>query len=305
MNQRVRDILTMLLVVSSLLAAACTAFGTPAYPGSKLTFEVTLTSKDFLPAIKQFIPAIPGIISEAAKSQGAMPVELQKILSEDVAKDVAGALAGLNSVSMTAFEMKSPNSEKLNQFYIQKMGLSKDWLPVMRGGDARGSAFLYVKPGLAATFALGVYPKGYVISRTSGPIDVARLAKAVAQLIPLAIEMGNQHKGQTGGQTDGQTGGDTQAASGINDTPYGLEGFDSAMGITWELHGRGKITIKAADGSSCESTSTNGDAGAPKLIIKTKTTTIEKEGYGTHEIPDENGKTFVIITIEPVEEPAK
>lgn len=301
MNLRVRAILTSMVIMSSLLAAACTAFGTPAYPGSELTFEVNLTSRDFLPAIKQFIPAIPGIISEAAKSQGAIPVELQKILSEDVAKDVAGALAGLNSVSMTAFEMRSPNSEKLNQFYIQKMGLSKDWLPVMRGGDARGAAFLYVKPGLAATFGLAVYPKGYVITRTSGPIDVARLAKAVAQLIPMAISMGTQHKVETGSQT----GENAEAASAINDTPYGLEGSDSTMGISWELHGRGKIAIKAADGSSCESTSTNGDAGAPKLIVKTKTGVIEKEGYGTHEIPDKNGKTFVTVTIEPVQESAK
>ncbi len=294
MNLRVRAILTVLLVVSAMLST-CIAYATAPYPGSKLVFEMNLTDKDFLPAVKEMINAMPGLITEAAKSEGKMPPGMDQVLSPDVAKDVATALSGLKSISMSAFEMKNPDAEKLIEFYTVKMGLTKGWSQTLRGGDARGYVALYVKPGLEEMFGLAMYDKGYVVARTSGPIDMALLARTFAKMIPAAIKMA-----QAGSSTK------PIEACRIEETPYGLKGSDSTLGVSWEFHGRGKVTVKSPDGTLInEGTSTTGDEGTPKLIVKTSTMTTEQEGYVTYEVTDENNKTIMIITTEPLPEPAQ
>ena len=290
MNLRVRAILTVLLAVSAMLAT-CAAYAVPAYPESKLLMEMTLTDQDFLPAIKAFIPAMPGIISAVAKSEGEMPEGMESLFSPEIGQDVSKAVSGLKSVSTSVFEMKSADEEKLLEFYIQKFGLTKGWSQTLKGGDARGFIALYVKPGLEETFGLVVYPQGYIVSRTIGPVDVALLAKTFAKMIPAAITIAQQHR--------------TQPVS--TEVSGGVTGSDEALGITWEMRGPGKVIIEAPDGSqTSEATSLATDTSAtPKLTVTTKTGVIEKEGYGTYEIPGEDGKTVMIIVVEPLPKPAE
>lgn len=172
--------LALLIVLSSLSAAAApVASNSGVYPGSKLNFELMLTEKDFLPALKQFVPMIPGV--------GQVDAACAQIASEQFAKDLSEAIAGLKSVSVKGYILNGGDEEKLIQFYAQKVGLSVGWTQTMRVSDPRGSIRLYVKPELTAMFGLVYTGQQIVIIRTDGKIDVERLAKIAAQLIPMAM----------------------------------------------------------------------------------------------------------------------
>lgn len=195
MNLRVRIILAMLVVAS--LVTATSAFGaSDAYPGAKLMFQMNLTESDFLPALKQFLPALPDTISEIAKQHDPNAEALAKFPVKDLAQDLIYALEGLKSVSVTGYDIKGADSGKLVQFYTEKMGLTKGWLSVIKADHPQGVARLYVKPGVEEMFGLGVHPKGYVVVHTTGKIDTARLGKLASKLLPAAIMMGRQTPSQ-------------------------------------------------------------------------------------------------------------
>jgi len=193
----------VILVAASVLPAvgAVASVGSlPIYPGAKFQFEMTLTEKDFLPAIKQFIPMVPGIagaaIPELAPSaaQGDKAEKMEKLrgelMGEKIAKGLSAAVAGLTRISVTGYNVpKGVGSDKIAAFYMLKLGLSKGWQQTLRAEDPRGSFRLYVKPELEGMFGFGMQNTQVAVFRTEGRIDVEQIAKLVGDLIPMALSM--------------------------------------------------------------------------------------------------------------------
>lgn len=194
----------VILVAVSVLPAtgAATPGGSlPMYPGAKFQFEMTLTEKDFLPAIKQFLPTVPGIVGMAAPElapsapqQGEKSEQTPKLrealMGETIVKELTAALAGLTKVSVTGYNVpKGIGSDKIADFYMQKFGLSKGWLQTLRAEDPRGSFRLYVKPELEGMFGFGVQNTQVVVFCTEGRIDFEKIGKLAGELIPMAMSM--------------------------------------------------------------------------------------------------------------------
>ena len=193
----------VILVAASVLPAigAATSGGSlPMYPGAKFQFEMNLTEKDFLPAIKQFLPTVPRIVGTAvpelgpSAAQGDKPEQMAKLradlMGETIAKELTAALAGLTKVSVTGYNVpKGIGSDKIADFYMLKLGLSKGWLQTLRAEDPRGSFRLYVKPELEGMFGFGVQNTQVVVFCTEGRIDFEKIGKLAGELIPMALSM--------------------------------------------------------------------------------------------------------------------
>ncbi len=204
MRSRVCFLLMALLALPSLAASAATAANPSVYPGANLQFEMTLTDKDFLPALKQFLPTIPGMIGEKMQAgqqgpqkPGTEQIAWTQLSSEQLAKDLIDAVGGLKKVSVGGYTLKSADGDKILQFYAQKIGLSSGWLQPLRFNDPKASFRLYVKPDLEEMFGLVVVPNQCIVVRTEGKIDMAKLAKAAAQFAPMAMQMGTQRIEET------------------------------------------------------------------------------------------------------------
>ena len=188
MGSRICVVLAVLIVLSSLTASAAVKAGAPGvYPGAKLQFEMTLTDKDFLPAIKQFLPAIPGMIAKTVQTGAPKESQDLEAASAEYAKDLVDALSGLHKVSIVGYTVKSADSDKVLQFYARTIGLSSGWLQPLRVNDPKGTFRLYVKPDLEEMFGLFVDSKQFVVVRTVGTIDVTKLARVAAMLIPTVM----------------------------------------------------------------------------------------------------------------------
>jgi hypothetical protein len=175
-----RLLAVLLLVVLSGMCFAADAI----YPGSKLVFDVNLTEQDFLPALKQALPGMAGLVG--TRIPGYSPAAPSEQL-DALAKEVVDSLKGLKSVSVAYYELANPDGAKITQFYAPKIGLTEGWNPVVRLDTPKGGFRLYVKPGLEEMFSLAVAPNGYVVVHTTGPIDATRLAELAAKTIPQII----------------------------------------------------------------------------------------------------------------------
>ena len=174
----------ILAVVLLTLVVAMVGYSAESvYPGSKLVFDMNLTEKDFLPALKRALPAMTGIIG--SKIPGA-PEGMETPQFDALAKEVVAALDGLKSVSVAYYELAGVDAGKLTQFYAPKIGLNEGWNPVVRleSPKGQGGFRLYVKPDLEEMFSLAVAPKGYVMVHTTGKIDATKLAELAAKTIP-------------------------------------------------------------------------------------------------------------------------
>lgn len=185
--------LVVLVLLGSLISGVVAA---PAsFPGSKLVFEMTFTEKDFLPAIKQFIPAMPGVMSQVlgAKMSGGSEEQMKAITdaADMVAKNMVEALSGLQSVSMAGYGVKSADPDKIADFYLTKLGLTKGWSQTLRVTDpnGKGSVRLYVKPDLEETFGIFSDKSQLITFQTKGKIDVLKVTKTITDMIPLAIQI--------------------------------------------------------------------------------------------------------------------
>lgn len=275
--------LVVLIFVSSLAAFGADS---AAYPGARLSFQMNLTDKDFLPALKEFLPAIPGIIQDAQKS-GKKIDGMPQLPYDEIAKAIVDSLAGLKTVTVTGYDLQPLDTAKITQFYAEKMSPAKGWnrlLMVDKAGIALGA---YSTTNADQLFGFVTYPKGYITVQTSGKIDVAKFGDIVSKILPSV------------------TGDDHNAISGCQGTDYGAKGFDNTRGITWELHGSAHVTTQHPNGKNGwevgeEISESQGNApSVPELIVKTKQGTITKQGYGKYEIPGETGQAIYIITVEP------
>ena len=198
MGSRICVVLAVLIVLSSLTAsAAVTAANPGVYPGAKLQFEMTLTDKDFLPAIKQFLPAIPGIIAQHFPSGAPKESKDMEAACAEYAKDLVDALSGLHKVSIVGYTIKSADSDRILQFYARTIGLSTGWLQPLRVNDPKGTFRLYVRPDLVEMFGLFVDSKEFVVIRTEGTVDITKLAKVAAALIPAVMNADKSKTDQT------------------------------------------------------------------------------------------------------------
>lgn len=192
----------ILVAVSVLpvMGAEASVGSLPVYPGGKFQFEMNLTDKDFLPAIKQFIPMLPGIVGAAvpefapSAAQGDKAEQLAKLradlMGEKISHGLSAAVAGLTRISVTGYSVpKGVGSDKIAEFYMLKFGLSKGWQQTLRVEDARGSCRLYTKPDLEGMFGFGMQNTQVAVFRTEGRIDVEQIAKLVGDLIPMALSM--------------------------------------------------------------------------------------------------------------------
>ncbi len=189
-------LLRTLVVLVLLVSLVSGVIAAPAsFPGSKLVLELTFTEKDFLPAIKQFIPAMPGVMSQVLGAKMPMGSEEQKKAIVDaadlVAKNMVEALSGLKVVSVSAYNVKSADPDKIADFYLTKLGLTKGWNQAIHMTDpnGKGSVRLYVKPDLEEMFGIFMDNSEYATIQTSGKIDVLKMTKTVTDMIPLAIEI--------------------------------------------------------------------------------------------------------------------
>lgn len=194
MRSRFLIVVAVLLLASSFPAFGATAADPSTYPGSGLQFEMTFTDKDFLPALKQFLPMIPGMIGEGLQQgpqkPGVQPAASTDLSNEQLAKDLMDALSGLKKVSVSGYSLKSSDPGKVLQFYAQKIGLSSGWNQPLKFNDPNASFRLYVKPDLAEMFGLFVAPTQFVVIRTEGRIDVAKLAGMAGKFVPMFIVRG-------------------------------------------------------------------------------------------------------------------
>jgi hypothetical protein len=207
MGLRVCIMLAVLIAVSSLSAFAAVAPAAPAagsmvYPGANLQFEMSLTDKDFLPAIKQFLPSLPGLVAQHVQSDGPkespeVAAACAQLQGEQFAKDLMDALSGLHKVSIGGYTIKSADGDKILQFYAQRLGLSSGWLQPLRVNDPKGTFRLYVKPDLEEMFGLFVQSPEFIVIRTEGKVDITKLAKVAALLIPAVMSSDKPQPVQT------------------------------------------------------------------------------------------------------------
>lgn len=101
-----------------------------------------------------------------------------------------------------------------------------------------------------------------------------------------------------------------EVTSGHMSTKLGSEGFDKTLGYSWELHGAAKVTIQPAasdgwtgGGGGTVESHPDGAPSVPELAITTKSGVITKRGFGTYEIPGEDGKPVARLVIEPADAP--
>ena len=190
-----RSVALVLLVCLALPAcAAVPGDSLPIYPKGKLDFEMTLTEKDFLPAIKQFIPMIPEIAGKALEAEGgkgeAASKALASTINEEFIKELSAAISGLTKVSVMSYAVpKGVTSANIADFYMQKLGLSKGWQRTLRAEQGDSFVRFYVKPDLEAMLGIAMEKQKVFTVCTEGKIDFARLTKLAGKLIPMAIGM--------------------------------------------------------------------------------------------------------------------
>lgn len=277
------------LIALPLILTAHSALGASAepYPGSKLTMEISLTDKDFLPVLNQLLTIIPSALPAEVKS--SVPIKM-----DEMAQDLAGALAGLTSISVAAYDLKAVEKEKLAMHYAPKVGLSKSWQPI----TAFSEVSLYIKPDPKNMFVLVTHPGGYFTITTTGTIDFMRLMKVVAQLMPVMAPLGQSSAPQA----------EVETATVVKGTPYGSEGSNTGIGISWEVHGSADVTVQEPDGkggwrdSGQIATSPKDAPDVPKLTVKSEARKLAVEGYGNYEVRDSEGKAvmrFIVKSRDP------
>jgi len=176
----------------------------PAYPGSRVEFELNLTHKDFLPVIRQVIMEIPKFLPAMLVLADGPPAKTEKRekdgataerhvgwvgLIGSAAKDLESALADLRAVSVMRYRLpEGAESEKIADFYLQKLGLTKGWMSTLRLEPSPGTTVrLYVRPDLEGTFGFVAEPSGVVAIRTEGKIDFTAITKWAAKFAPMVM----------------------------------------------------------------------------------------------------------------------
>lgn len=187
----------LILAIYAISMAAPPIKPIPLYPGAKINMETNLTDKDFLPIIRQWIGAIPSIITsglqgdpEMAKKLANDPrvAALQSVVNEQSMKDLEAAISGLKSI--TAIDCTIPKSAtdaKVSAFYMQKMGLSKGWTLTLRSESPMGRIRLYTKQDFESFFGFLVSPGRVDVFRTQGKVDLVTLTNWITKIIPMVM----------------------------------------------------------------------------------------------------------------------
>lgn len=98
-----------------------------------------------------------------------------------------------------------------------------------------------------------------------------------------------------------------KSTSGVRGRPFGAEGHDKDLGISWEMHGNAGVIVKRFyenqgwfDSAAVSGVERPGAPKVPELIVTTRYGTITRKGFGEHVIPNDGGKPVVKIILEPV-----
>ncbi|MHB1001375.1 MAG: hypothetical protein ACYC27_19220 [Armatimonadota bacterium] len=171
----------------------------PVYPGSSIEMETNLTDKDFLPIVRQWLTLMPGIVSSIViPNDPAIKQEIEKdprisalmqACNEKSLKDLEIAISGLKLISAIQYSIpKNADQNKLADFYMQKLGLSKEWTLTLRVEDPKGTMRLYSKPDFEGLFGYVISPEKVMAFRTQGKIDLVSVSNWVTKIIPIIIE---------------------------------------------------------------------------------------------------------------------
>lgn len=211
MKHRCILFLALLILIAGIASAAVeTTVSLPVYPGGKVGFELNLTEKDFLPALKELLPTIPGLVFSRAgvapPKTEATPDEpgtskppswaneaVGQMINDTLVKELQAAIADLDRVSIVMYAIpEEVSSDQLADFYMRKLGLSKGWQSTLRANDPNGRGFvrLYTKPDLAAMFGF-VQGKGQVLAfATDGRIDMLAVSRIISKFLPMMMFTG-------------------------------------------------------------------------------------------------------------------
>jgi hypothetical protein len=181
-----------ILLLGLVLPAMCADM--PVYPKGKVDFELALTEKDFLPAIKQFIPTIPQMAQQALSAKGAQGDAARQaiagVINDEFIKELTACIGGLKQVSVTSFVVpKGTSPAAVGDFYLLKLGLTKGWQRTLRAEQGGSFARLYTKPDLEAMLGIAMDGQRVVIVTTDGRIDFAGLTKLATKMVPLAMQI--------------------------------------------------------------------------------------------------------------------
>lgn len=169
----------------------------PIYPGAKVFLEINLSQEDLLPAVKQLLVVIPSAlrgINSSHTESGAGQTQPQKppstelgidlcTLANDI-DDIKDAMKDLDRVSVVVYQLPSTTAiEKLPDFYMQKLGLTKGWTSIVRIQDSNQVFRMYSKPGMEGIFVLSVRYPTVVAMQTHGKLDVAKLGKILVNTV--------------------------------------------------------------------------------------------------------------------------
>lgn len=192
----------LLIVIILVLATAISSYALPIiplYPGAKVSTETNLTNKDFLPVIRQWMLLAPEILNstfqnnpDVGKDQvnNAQLDMLNSAFSEQSIKELEAAVSGLQSVSVIDCNLpKGVTSEKVSDFYMQKLGLSKGWTLTFRTEIPNGTIRLYTKENFESFFGFMNTPGKVTVFRTQGKIDLLKVSKWMTNVIPLLITL--------------------------------------------------------------------------------------------------------------------
>lgn len=193
-----RALLIALILVLGTIASSFAATGPngiPLYPGSKINTETNMTNKDFLPVVRQWMLVMPEILKSILQSEpgmindsstGAIIDQLKSALSEESMKELEHAVSSLESVSTIDYKLpKGATSEKVSDFYMQKLGLTKGWTLTLRTEMPFGSLRLYTKADFESFFGFITVPGGVSVFRTKGKVDLLPITKWMTKVIPM------------------------------------------------------------------------------------------------------------------------
>ncbi|MCL6629158.1 MAG: hypothetical protein K6U00_06125 [Armatimonadetes bacterium] len=189
----------------------------PIYPGAKVFLEINLSQEDLLPAVKQLLVVIPSAlrgINSSHTESGAGETQSQKSPFTErgidlgvLANDIKDVIKDLDRVSVVVYQLPSTTAmEKLPDFYMQKLGLTKGWTSIVRIQDSNQVFRMYSKPGMEGIFVLSVRYPTVVAMQTHGKLDVAKLGEILVNTVTAwkTTRNGNQATPPDHSSTDDQ-----------------------------------------------------------------------------------------------------
>lgn len=155
----------------------------PLYPGAQIQMQMTLTEKDFLPVIRQWLSMVPMFLQTEQKPGGS-PAGTECLFDDASMKQLQTALIGLKRLSVTSYKVPAgTKGDTVYAYYNSKLGLSKAWVENLMMNTPKGVVRVYTEQGLNGLFGLLVSGSDVTVFRTQGYLNLVAISQWAQRLL--------------------------------------------------------------------------------------------------------------------------